>query len=125
MGENSKEYYFIEDGQGKIRISDEVIAAIAANAALESDGVHSLAAVTPTSDLTDFFVKKSIPKGIRIVIGADNSCIVDVHLLIKAGAVVTEVAQSVQLNVKNAIESMVGITVAESNVYVAGVAFQK
>ncbi len=124
MGENNKEYYFIEDGQGSIRISDDVVAAIAATAALETEGVHSLSAVTPTSELAEFFVKKGAPRGVRIAIEG-NACTVDVHLLIKAGAVVTEVAQNVQLNVKNAVESMVGMPVSASNVYVAGVAFQK
>ena len=124
MGENSRDYYFIEDGQGSIRIADDVIAVIAATAALETDGVHSLAPVTPTSELAEFFVKKGIPKGIRIVMD-DSACSIDVHLLIKAGAVVTDVAKNVQLNVKNAIESMVGMPVTASNVYVAGVAFQK
>lgn len=124
MGENNKEYYFIEDGQGSIRISDDVVAAIAATAALETEGVHSLSAVTPTSELAEFFVKKGAPRGVRIAIEG-NACTVDVHLLIKTGAVVTEVAQNVQLNVKNAVESMVGMPVSASNVYVAGVAFQK
>ena len=124
MGENSRDYYFIEDGQGSIRIADDVLAAIAATAALETDGVHSLAPVTPTSELAEFFVKKGIPKGIRIVMD-DSACSIDVHLLIKAGAVVTDVAKNVQLNVKNAVESMVGMPVTASNVYVAGVAFQK
>ena len=124
MGENNKNYYSIEIEQGSIRISEEVIAAIASTAALETEGVHSLAAVTPTSELTDFFAKKGIAKGVRIVF-AEDSCSIDVHMLIKAGAVVTEVAKNVQLNVKNAVESMAGMTVAASNVYVAGVAFQK
>ena len=124
MGENSRDYYFIEDGQGSIRIADDVIAVIAATAALETDGVHSLAPVTPTSELAEFFVKKGIPKGIRNVMD-DSACSIDVHLLIKAGAVVTDVAKNVQLNVKNAVESMVGMPVTASNVYVAGVAFQK
>ncbi len=124
MGETSRDYYFIEEEKGSIRISDDVIAAIAANAALETEGVHSLAAVTPTSELTDFFVKKGIPKGVRIALDS-SACTIDIHLLIKAGAVVTEVAQNVQLNVKNAVESMVGMPVAASNVFVAGVAFQK
>ena len=124
MGENSRDYYFIEDGQGSIRIADDVIAVIAATTALETDGVHSLAPVTPTSELAEFFVKKGIPKGIRIVMD-DSACSIDVHLLIKAGAVVTDVAKNVQLNVKNAVESMVGMPVTASNVYVAGVAFQK
>lgn len=124
MGENNRDYYFIEDGQGSIRIADDVIAVIAATAALETEGVHSLAPVTPTSELAEFFVKKGIPKGVRIVMD-DDACTVDVHLLIKAGSVVTDVAKNVQLNVKNAVESMVGMPVTASNVYVAGVAFQK
>lgn len=124
MGENSRDYYFIEDEQGSIRVSDDVIAVIAATAAKETEGVHSLSPVTATPDLADFFAKKGVPKGIRVAING-NACTVDVHLLIQAGAVVTEVAQNVQLNVKNAVESMVGMSVTASNVFVAGVALQK
>ncbi len=124
MGENSRDYYFIEDEQGSIRVSDEVIAVIAATAAKETEGVHSLSPVTSTSDLADFFVKKGVPKGICVTMNG-GTCTIDVHLLIQAGAVVTEVAQNVQLNVKNAVESMVGMPVTASNVFVAGVALQK
>ena len=63
MGENSRDYYFIEDGQGSIRIADDVIAVIAATAALETDGVHSLAPVTPTSELAEFFCQKGHSQG--------------------------------------------------------------
>lgn len=124
MGENSRDYYFIEDEQGSIRVSDDVIAVIAATAAKETEGVHSLSPVTSTPDLADFFAKKGVPKGVRVDMNG-GTCTVDVHLLIQAGAMVTEVAQNVQLNVKNAVESMVGMHVTASNVFVAGVALQK
>ena len=45
--------------------------------------------------------------------------------MVKADAVVTEVGEQVQTNVKSEVEAMVGMNVHASNVFVAGVALQK
>ena len=64
MSEN-KEYVSRCDELGNIHISEEVLAGIAAAAALEVDGVSSLAA-NLGSDIAELLGKKNLAKGVRV-----------------------------------------------------------
>ena len=57
-----KEYWSTEDDQGCIRISEDVVASIAALAASETEGVSGLYS-SLTSDIVSFLSKKNISKG--------------------------------------------------------------
>ena len=52
-------------------------------------------------------------------------CLVECSIILKFGASVTEVAEAVQKNVKNAVESMAGIPVASVDVQVCGIQLPK
>ena len=60
-----KEYVSRSDELGNIHISEEVLAAISAAAALEVEGVSALSA-NLGSDLAELLGKKSLTKGIHI-----------------------------------------------------------
>lgn len=66
-----KEYWSTEDDQGCIRISEDVVASIAALAASETEGVSGLYS-SLTSDIVSFLSKKNISKGVRIEIGEEG-----------------------------------------------------
>lgn len=121
MGEN-KEYITYPDEKGNINISEEVIAAIAANAALETDGVAALSN-SIGKDFAELLGKKSASKGIRMV--NDDGLKIDVCILTKLGVSVHKVGVDVQNAVSSAIESMTGISVREVNVHVLGVSLDK
>ena len=119
MSEN-KEYVTQTDELGNIHISEEVLAVIAAAAALEVDGVRSLAAGSK-----DLLSKKCNPaRGVHIQVAED--CVqVELAILVRYGYVILDVARAVQDAVITNIESMSGLKVSDVNISVSGVAFEK
>ena len=107
-----KEYWSTESDQGSIRISEDVVASIAALATSETPGVSGLYS-TLTSDIVSFLSKKNLSKGVRIEIG----------FLALFGHNICDVAKQVQESVRSSVESMTGLKVTEVNVHVGGVTF--
>lgn len=109
---DSKDYVSRSDELGNIHISEEVLAAISAAAALEVEGVSSL--TNPS--------KKNAAKGIHIKL-EDEKVVVSLSVLIAYGHTIPEVGKAVQEAVKNAVESMSDLEVAAVNVNVSGIVF--
>ncbi len=119
MGEIYKDYVTHPDGKGSINISEEVIAAIAASAVMDTDGVIALSS-KETSDRPGK-KSRSAQRGVKIYV-EDEIIMVDVWLVAKMGVSVNETAQKVQQAVTSNIESMTGFSVSEVNVHVVSVA---
>lgn len=122
MSEN-KEYVSRSDELGNIHISEEVLAAIAAAATLEVEGVNSLSAHLG-SDLAELLGKKSLTKGIHIEV-EEEKVKVDLSVVMDYGHTIPEIGKAVQDGIKSAIESMTGLQVSEVNVAISGVIFDK
>jgi len=120
---DAKEYISRPDELGNIHISEEVLAVIAAAAALEVEGVGSLSA-NLGSDLAELLGKKNLAKGIRISV-QEESVRVDVSILVKYGYTIIDVAKRVQDAVFTAIENTSGLSVESVNIHVAGVVFDR
>lgn len=117
-----KEYVSCPDELGNIHISEDVLAVTAAAAALEVEGVGSLAA-NLGSDIAELFSgRKNLSKGVRVAV-AETGVTVDISLLVKYGSTVQEVARAAQDTVAAAIENATGFKVTEVNIHVAGVTF--
>lgn len=122
MAEN-RDYISRPDEMGNIHISEEVLAVIAAAAALEVEGVGSMAAGLG-GDIAQLLGKKNMSKGIRISLDGE-AVVVDLSLLIRYGYTILEVAKKVQDAVKAAVEATAGLTVEAVNVHVGGITFEK
>lgn len=122
MSEN-REYISYPDEMGNIHIADEVLAVIAASAALEVEGVSSLA-TNLSSDLAELMGRKVYSKGVRLSMTEDQ-VVVDVSILIRYGYSIPEVAQKVQEAVMAAVSNTSGMTVSRVNIQVAGVSFPR
>lgn len=122
MSENkNKEYVTCSEELGNIHISEEVLSAIAAAAALEVEAVSSLAA-NLGSDIAELLGKKNLAKGVHVKM-EDARVEVELSVLMAYGHTIPEMGKAVQDAVKNAIESMTGLEVSAVNVNVAGIAF--
>ena len=118
-----KEYISRADELGNIHISEDVLAVIAAAAALEVEGVHGLAA-NLSSDLAELLGgKKNLAKGIRIQV-ADQAVSVDISIVVKYGYLIPDVAKAVQDAVCSSMESMSSLTVTAVNVNVSGISLE-
>ena len=103
--------------EGRCIISEEVIATIAATAALEVAGVAGLASRLP--DLRNL-VNTNGTKAVG-VINNENETVVDVYINLKAGMRIPDVAGAVQRQAKTAVQSMTGKPVTKVNVHVIGI----
>ncbi len=119
----SREYISREEELGSVNISEEVLAAIAGAAALDTEGVSALGSGLG-SDVAAMVNRKVLSKGVRVSVEEDK-VMVDITLLVKYGYVVPDVARNVQESISSAVENTSGLQVACVNVTVAGVAFQK
>lgn len=122
MAEN-KEYISREEELGNINISEEVLSAIAAAAALEVEGVAGLGTGFG-GDVAAMVNRKSLTRSVRLDMENDEVS-VGIAVLVKYGYVVPDVAKEVQEAVKGAMENTSGLNVVCVNVTVAGVAFGK
>ena len=117
MAENKQSKSYIEQHQenGCVMISEDVIAAIVAQAASEVEGAAGFN--VKSGELN----KKSLGKNLKITIGQDDEVYIDCTISVAYGQSVIGVAQNVQEAVTSALESMAGVTVAAVNVNVGGI----
>lgn len=113
----------IENSLGTIRIADEVVEIIAGLAASEVEGVAGMSGGF-VGDLAQMLGRtKNHAKGVKVEVGEQEAA-VDIFLVIEYGVSIPEVSLRVQEAVKEAIESMTGLKVIETNVHVQGVNFK-
>lgn len=115
----SKENYDAASVMGDVRISDEVVANIAAIAAKEIEGVASVAGYKGKEPVNYTRVKNR-SKLVRVEM-CDRLVSVDMSLILKYGYSLSETAELVQERVKTAIENMTGLEVADVNVRIEGI----
>lgn len=112
-----------KDVNGQIQISDEVIAIIAGTAAVETEGV-SLLSSAAVNTVKGFFGKKNQSKGVKVTVEESNA-LVEVEISVKFGINIKNACEEVQQKVKNAVETMTGLTVTGVNVIVSEVSVEK
>ncbi len=108
---------------GAIRIADEVVEVIAGLAASEIDGVAGMSGGF-VGDLAHMLGRnKNMSKGVKVEVG-EHETAVDLFVILDYGVCIPNVALRVQEAVKEAIESMTGLSVVETNVHVQGINFR-
>ena len=121
MGKEERNAYTIKNDAniGEVKIADEVVAIIAGLAAMEVEGVASMAG-NATRELISKLGMKSLSKGVKVDV-LDGIVTVSLTLNLLYGYGVKDISVKVQEKVKSAIESMTGLEVADVNIRVAGV----
>ncbi len=122
MADKGRTFTIREDAEGGVKISEEVIATIAALAATEVEGVASLAGGATNEKIAKIGLKKLRP-GVRVEI-VEGVVTFDLNLQIAFGYSIMDVGTQVQEKVKTAVENMTGLTVTDVNINVADVAVE-
>ena len=110
-----------ESGLGTVRIADEVVGIIAGLAATEVEGIAGMSGGL-VGGIAEMLGKKNFSKGVKVEVG-EKEAAVDLYIIVKYGVRIPDVALTAQENVKQAIETMTGLTVVEVNIHVQGVGF--
>ena len=120
--QKSKDFIVNKKEIGEVKIASDVVAVIAALAATEVEGVHSMAG-NITNELTGRLGMKNLSKGVRVVM--ENGAVrVDMMINVRYGYSIPDVTGQVQEKVSQQIENMTGLVVPEVNVRVAGVSLE-
>ncbi len=104
---------------GKVEIAPEVLEVIAGIATTEITGVSSMRGNFATG-VAERLGKKTHGKGIKVELH-DEVVLIDVYIVVDYGHSVPNIAEKIQLNVKQAIENMTAIQIREINIHVVGV----
>ena len=121
--QTSREYITKKKELGEVRIASDVVAAIAALAATEIDGVYSMAG-NITNELIGKLGMKNLSKGVKILMEG-GIVRVDMMVVVNYGYSIPEVSEQVQERVGQQIENMTGLSVSEVNVRIAGVKLEE
>ena len=119
----AKEYLVQPVDKGTVNISEEVVAAIAAIAISEVEGVYGLSS-SFTADLAEMLGRKNLAKGVKLSI-VDEVVTVECFVIISYGSEIPSVAGNIQDAVVTAVESMTGLKVAAVNVDICGIVTPK
>ena len=107
---------------GAVRVANEVIATIAAMAAREIEGVVAMDEAH-ARHLGDWIKRQTAHDGVRVLVDVDKAIHLEVFLCVASTAQIPQVAEEVQANVVEAVERMLGLEVAEVNVFVSSISF--
>ncbi len=120
METNTNDVYNIEfDELGSVKISADVVAAVATLAAKEVRGVAELS--TGSNVLGELLGGKKSYKGVRCEL-KEKTVAIDMFVIMEYGANIPIVSGKLQEKVKNAVETMTGLNVKAVNIYVQAVA---
>ncbi len=115
---DNKQYITRVQENGRVMISEDVVAAIALHSLSEIEGFAGLF-TKAGSDIVDLLGKKS--KGIKVTISEDNEITIDCNVLIVYGQSVVDMAGSIQKAICSAVESTTNAKVLGVNVNVCGI----
>lgn len=110
----------LENENGTINISTDVIAAIVGNVALNSYGVVGMSARRLTDDVAELLGRESVTKGVNVEV-EENQVTVSMHVVVKYGIAINTVADNIISAVNYTIENMAGIKVSWIKFFVEGV----
>ncbi len=110
----------MQDNKTELNVSTAVLEKMAQIAACEIEGVTGLS--KRAIDIKGTFKQKSVFKGVKVE--SKNGAIeITVYICVDKNAKVREVAEAVQANVKDKIQTMTGTAVTRVNVSIADIHF--
>lgn len=108
------------DNKTEVSVSTEVLEKMAELAALEIEGVKGVA--KKAIDLKGAIKSKSVVKGVKVE-SVNGAIDINVYICVDSKSKMREVAEAVQNNVKDKIQTMTGTAVTRVNVNIEDIDF--
>ena len=105
------------NGYGRISITEEAIAQVAGNSALECYGIIDLLSKRLSDSLSSVFRKERKSRGVRVLCSGDR-IFIDLYVVMKYGLSIEAVAEALKKTVKYDVEKFTGMIVDTVNVNV-------
>lgn len=112
----------MDNNKTELSVNTEVLEKMAEIAAKEVEGVTGLS--KKAIDLKGAVKSKNAFKGVKVE-NVNGAIKINVYICVKRDAHVKEVAEKVQVNIKDKIQTMTGTAVTKVNVSVADIAIEK
>jgi len=109
------------NGAGAVKIASDVVATIAGLAAADVAGIAGMSGGV-VGGIAEMLGRKNMTKGVKVEI-VETEAVIDIYTIVEYGTAIAKVAEEVQKAVKNAVESMTGLTCPTVNVHIQGVTF--
>ncbi|MBC8543760.1 Asp23/Gls24 family envelope stress response protein [Bianquea renquensis] len=106
---------------GSVTIDSEVIARVAGLAAMECYGVVGMASINVKDGFVQLLLGDSLTKGIKVTTQEDNQVVLEFHIIVEYGTKISAIADNLMSTVKYKVEDMLGLEVANVDIYVEGV----
>ena len=116
---NMAERYMDATDIGTVKIADDVVALIAAFAAMEVEGVSGMAGGLDMDTVSRGGMKR-LGRTVKVEVGAEGVR-VDLSIELVYGYSIPETCSKVQSKVRTAVENMTGLEVLDVNIRVAGI----
>ena len=110
------------ENKTQLSVSTDVLEKMAELAAKEINGVKSIA--KKAIDIKGAIKSKNVVKGVKVE-SVNGAIGINIYICVDSGANIREVAENVQQNVKDKIQTMTGTAVTFVNVHVEDVAFDE
>lgn len=105
---------------GEIFIKNEVVATIAAMAAMECYGLVGMTYKSARSGIAKLLKGEQLSKGVEVVTH-DQNVSIDLFVIVQFGTKISVVAENIIEKVKYAVETQTGLNVVEVNLNIEGV----
>ena len=105
---------------GSITITEEAIAQVAGNTALDCYGVIELVSKKLSDSVLALVKKQSPSRGVRVLTNG-NRIFIELYIVIKYGVSINAVGESLKKAVKYNVENFTGMVVDTININVVGV----
>ena len=117
---DNKQYITLPQENGRVMISEDVVAAIVSQTVKDVEGVCGICA-RRNSDIVEIIGKKNWKKGLRIAFSSNRKIAIECDLVMNYGHSVVDVAKAVQETVAAAVTSVTCAKVVAVNVNVCGI----
>lgn len=121
MAEN-RDYLVRKEESDSINISEDVVLSIVTKALGEIEGAGALMNASYTEQIAGQIKGKKPQRGVQMEAGEDG-VVIDVHMTVKYGYSIPEVAEKAQESIAGSVGSMTGFAVKGVNVHVGGIVF--
>jgi len=109
---------------GRVTITNEVIATVAGGAAIECYGIIGMASKSQLKDgIAEMLRRENFSRGVVVRQDGDKISI-DMYIIVSYGTKISEIAHNVQSQVKYNLDKTLGLAIDSVNIYIQGVRVQ-
>ncbi len=116
---NATEVVEVEEPNGTVSFTNEVISTIVGLATVDIEGVAGMSGGIGDG-FTELVGRKNYSKGVKVEVGKDDVTI-DMRIIVKYGFSIPEICRNIQQSVTKSVETMTGLKVKKLNIAVQGI----